>query len=81
MENTELPELLDIAVLPAPKHWKHETSGVLKPVVAAYLEGAKMTAKQIRLMRLYLKQWIDSPFWPDVSMKGSIRYDAIRSHN
>ena len=49
----------------APKYWMYEESGVLRPAVEAYLNGEPLTAGQIRLMRLYLKQWIDSPVWDE----------------
>jgi hypothetical protein len=47
----------------APKYWMHETSGVLKPVIEAYLNGEELNVQQISLLRAYLRQWIDSPCW------------------
>jgi hypothetical protein len=41
----------------------HETSGVLRPVVIAYLEGEPLTPRQVDTMRAYLRQWIASPAW------------------
>jgi hypothetical protein len=41
----------------------HETSGVLRPAVEAYLHGAEMTPRQIAAMRAYLRQWINAPGW------------------
>jgi hypothetical protein len=41
----------------------HETSGVLKPVIRRYLQGHTLDPSDIRLMRLYLEQWFDSPVW------------------
>ena len=49
----------------APKYWMYEESGVLRPAVEAYLNGEPLTAGQVKLMRLYLKQWIDSPVWDE----------------
>ena len=43
----------------------YEESGVLSAAVKAYLNGERLTARQVRLMRLYLKQWIDSPVWDE----------------
>jgi hypothetical protein len=40
----------------------HETSGVLKPAIMAYLNHAEMTPDQIAVMRAYLRQWIDGPW-------------------
>ena len=47
----------------APGYWMHETSGVLRPAVEAYLAGGTMTPEQIAAMRAYLRQWIMSPVW------------------
>lgn len=48
---------------PPPGYWMHETSGVLRPAVEAYLEHREMTPEQIAAMRAYLRQWIASPLW------------------
>ena len=48
-----------------PGYWMHETSGVLRPAVEAYLAGGKMTPEQIAAMRAYLRQWIMSPVWDE----------------
>lgn len=47
----------------APGYWMHETSGVLRPAVMAYLEGDDMTPEHIAAMRAYLRQWIEAPAW------------------
>jgi hypothetical protein len=44
-------------------YWMNETSGVLRPVVEAYLRGEKLTASQVATMRAYLRQWIVDPAW------------------
>jgi hypothetical protein len=46
----------------------HETGGVLRAAVAAYLTGGPMTGAQIAYMRAYLRQWIAAPGWqgPDI---------------
>jgi hypothetical protein len=41
--------------------WMHETSGVLRPAVEAYLLGQDMTPEQVASMRTYLRQWITTP--------------------
>lgn len=46
-----------------PGYWMHETSGVLRPAVEAYLTGVKMTGEQIAAMRAYLRQWIMAGAW------------------
>lgn len=44
-----------------PGYWMHETSGVLRPAVEAYLFGDAMTPEQIAALRAYLRQWIEAP--------------------
>lgn len=47
----------------APGYWMHETSGVLRPAIEAYLAGGTMTPAQVATMRAYLRQWIADPRW------------------
>ena len=47
----------------APKYWQHETTGVLRPVIEAYLNGKELDIAQVLVMRAYLRQWIQSPVW------------------
>jgi hypothetical protein len=56
-----LPTIADVRAVPG--YWMGETSGVLRPAVAAYLNGEPMTAAQIAAMRAYLRQWIAAPVW------------------
>jgi hypothetical protein len=42
-----------------PGYWMHETSGVLRPAVEAYLSHDEMTPGEIAAMRAYLRQWIN----------------------
>ena len=46
-----------------PRFWMNETSGVLAPVIEAYLNGGILSAHQLAIMRAYLHQWIDAPVW------------------
>ena len=45
----------------APGFWMYEQSGVLIPVIEAYLHGKDLDPDQIVLMRAYLRQWINAP--------------------
>jgi hypothetical protein len=47
----------------APKYWMHETGGELKPAMKRYLLGEQLSDRDVLLIKLYLKQWIDSPAW------------------
>jgi hypothetical protein len=53
----------EMPALTGPGYWMHETSGVLRPAVEAYLNGVEMTPEQIAAMRAYLRQWIMAPVW------------------
>lgn len=46
---------------PAPGFWMHETSGVLAPVIHAYLRGDELSRYEVGIMRAYLRQWINAP--------------------
>jgi hypothetical protein len=46
-----------------PNFWMNETTGVLRPVIEAYLAGEPMNAMQIAVMRAYLRQWVYAPAW------------------
>lgn len=63
MSNHKFPTLLPPDHPDAPKFWMRETSGVLKPVVKAYLDGDPLDVHQIDLMQCYLHQWVRSPVW------------------
>jgi hypothetical protein len=54
---------LGSAELSEPGYWLHESSGVPRPAVEAYLAGEPMAEAQIAAMRAYLRQWIGSPVW------------------
>jgi hypothetical protein len=50
-------------------YWMHETTGVLRPAVMAYLEGRVMTGEQVAAMRAYLRQWIAGPWMgPEIDL-------------
>lgn len=76
------PELLDPGDPRAPKYWMYETSGVLKPVIEAFLAGTLLTPAQVRLMQSYLYQWVNSPVWaPDGAVEAlRLRVAAIKTH-
>lgn len=40
----------------------HETSGTLRPVIMAYLDGKSFDGEQTAIMRAYLRQWIEGPW-------------------
>lgn len=61
----------------APGYWMHETSGVLRPAVEAYLNRRPMSKKQIAAMRAYLRQWIMSPVWDANPHIGEIERAAL----
>ena len=46
----------------APGYWMHESTGVLRPAVAHYLNNEPMTRADIAAMRAYLRQWMSGPW-------------------
>lgn len=49
--------------LAAPGYWMHETTGVLRPAIMAYLDGAPLEPAHIGALRAYFRQWAASPAW------------------
>lgn len=45
----------------APGYWMYETSGALRPAIAAYLSGDELTPGEIAAIRAYLRQWCNAP--------------------
>ena len=64
----------------APKYWMYETGGKLRPAMERYLEGQPAEPDDIKFIRAYLRQWIDSPVW-DGGAEGETRtaLDELRS--
>lgn len=67
-----------------PGFWMYETSGRLRPVIEAYLNGKDLDPDQIAMMRAYLRQWINAFGFvgPDIEnlrrrVDGLISQDAI----
>lgn len=52
-----------VAMTGAPGFWLHETSGVLRPAVEAYLNGIDLSGDQIAALRAYLRQWVMAEAW------------------
>ena len=48
-----------------PGYWMHETSGVLRPAVEAYLTGGDLSAAHVAALRAYLRQWMAAPWRGD----------------
>ncbi len=47
-----------------PGYWMHETSGVLRPAIEAYLvTQGPLSPEHVAAIRAYLRQWIESPDW------------------
>jgi hypothetical protein len=46
----------------------YETTGILAPVIEAYLHGRWLDKTAISVMRAYLRQWIMAPVWDGVGV-------------
>ncbi|HEX6291491.1 MAG TPA: hypothetical protein VFZ66_20075 [Herpetosiphonaceae bacterium] len=55
--NPEYPYPFKVAT--PPRFWMEETTGALNEAVDAYMNGEKLSAEQIDLIRLYLRQYIE----------------------
>jgi hypothetical protein len=46
-----------------PGYWLHETSGVLRPAVEAYLAGGESSAAHVATLCAYFRQWMEAAPW------------------
>jgi len=46
-----------------PGYWQNEIGPDLRPAIMLYLEGKPLTPKQVKVIQLYLKQWVDDGAW------------------
>lgn len=45
-----------------PGYWMNETSGVLRPVITAFINGEGLSDDQVLTMCAYLRQWMEGPW-------------------
>jgi hypothetical protein len=67
---------------PAPNYWMYETGGWLAPAIRRYLDGDALSVDDLTLIRVYLRQWIDSPVWdrnPALGESGRGELATLRS--
>ena len=57
-----------------PLYWQHSSSTELRPAIKRYLRGQRLGVHDIELIQAYLRQWIMSPVWDQMSSPGT---DAI----
>jgi hypothetical protein len=64
-----------------PGYWMDETGGELVPAVKRYLQGYRLSSRDIALIAAYLRQWIESPVWdqnPHMSEEGRAELARLR---
>ena len=64
----------------APRYWRYEIGGELRPAMERYLLNEPARPGDVSLIRAYLRQWIDSPVW-DGGVDGETRnaLDGLRT--
>ncbi len=55
--NAEYPYPFDVEM--PPRFWMEETTGVLNEAVDAYMNGERLSADQINVIKIYLRQFIE----------------------
>lgn len=60
-----------------PGFWMHETSGVLRPAVEAYLGGGELSAAHVAALHAYCRQWVNSPVWDRNPHAGAEEREAL----
>jgi hypothetical protein len=66
----------------APGYWMDETGGQLAPAVERYLTNDELRNGDIPLIKVYLRQWINSPAWdnnPHLDADGVRELSDLRS--
>lgn len=65
-----------------PGFWMNETSGVIAPVVQAYLNGARLGERPVAIMRAYLRQWVNAPGFIGAEVEAlRADIDSIQTHD
>lgn len=71
-----------LALLPdPPRYWRDETSGALAAAVEKYLHNSALTPNEIRYLRFYICQWVNSSAWdlnPNASADGTKALAELR---
>jgi hypothetical protein len=62
-----------------PGFWMHETTGVLRPAIEAYLIGRPITDAQIAAIRAYCRQWMEGEFVGEVADELRATIDGLTS--
>jgi hypothetical protein len=65
-------------ILGVPGFWMYEQSGVLRPVVEAYLNDKPLDERGMATMRAYLRQWIMADVWNHAPGGPSAELTALR---
>jgi hypothetical protein len=60
--NESYPYPFDVPV--PPRFWMEEQTGLLADAVNAYIEGERLPAAQLELVRLYLRQYLERAILP-----------------
>lgn len=63
-----------------PGFWMNEQGGELQPAIVNYLNHHPLTPGEVELIRLYLKQWINSPVWRG-DLAGELRLSVDQIEN
>ena len=79
MANPDYPYPFKVAK--PPRFWMEEQTGVLEDAVEAYMEGDRLTADQLRALKIYLKQFIErAPLAGDAKVHLLVqRLDRLRT--
>lgn len=64
-----------------PRFWMEETSGVLEEAVDTYMNGEKLAVKQIEVIKVYLKQYVERAVLTGAAHKPSLlrKIDKLKS--
>jgi hypothetical protein len=62
----------------APDFWRDEVTGRLNRPVTRFLNREQLSTADIRLLAMYIQQWIDSPAWDHADEEGKLALADLR---
>ena len=64
----------------APRHWRDESSGELVRAIHHYLDNRrKLTFREVFVLKIYLRQWVDSPAWNAIPGASREKLEQLRA--
>lgn len=65
-----------------PRFWMEEQTGALSAAIDSYMDGSKLSAQELELIKIYLRQYIERAVLSDRGQRAQLvrRIDGLRSN-